>query len=316
MTLDTILDEIKKAEKIAILTHEGPDGDAIGSSLGFAFALESLGKNVDVIIPEYSKSFNFMPGIDKLKQKSDIEKYDLAIALDCADGKILKGYSKYFENAKVKLVVDHHGSNTMYGDINFVDPVAPACCQILIGMFEYLKIKLTKNMATCIMTGIVTDTGGFSYNATSETFEFASEILRLGVNISEIFRKTLYTKNKANFELNKRAMDRMEFLEDGKVAFTYITAKDEEEVGAVQGDHEGIVDVGKNIENVEVSIFLHEVKDKGFKISLRSLEYVNVANIAIMLGGGGHYKAAGAYSLGTPEQIKIKVLNEVKKQLK
>lgn len=316
MTLDTILEEIKKSEKIVILTHEGPDGDAMGSSLGFAFALESLGKNVDVIIPEYSKTFSFMPGIDKIKEKSEIEKYDLAIALDCADSKILNGYSKYFENATMKLVVDHHGSNTMYGDINFVDPVAPACCQILIGMFEYFGIKLTKEMATCIMTGIITDTGGFSYNATSETFEFAAEILRLGVNISKIFRKALYTKNKANFELNKRAMDRMEFLEDGKVAFTYITAEDEEEVNATKGDHEGIVDVGKNIENVEVSIFLHEVKGKGFKISLRSLEYVNVANIAIMFGGGGHYKAAGAYSSGSPEQIKEKVLKEVKKQLR
>lgn len=316
MTLDTILEEIKKAEKIVLLTHEIPDGDAIGGSLAFAVALERLGKSADIIIPEYPKSFNFMPGIEKLKEKSDIEKYDLAISLDCADSKILKGYKKYFERAKVRIVIDHHGSNTMYGDINFVNPVAPACCQILIGMFEYFGIQVSKDMATCIMTGIITDTGGFSYNATSETFEFASDILRLGVNISEIFRKALHTKNKANFELNKRAMDRMEFLENGKVAFTYITAKDEEEVKAVQGDHEGIVDVGKNIENIEVSIFLHEVKGKGFKISLRSSEYVDVANIAIMLGGGGHHKAAGAYCKGTPEQIKEKVLNEVKKQLK
>ena len=315
MTLDTILEEIKKAEKIVVLTHEGPDGDAMGSSLGLVFALESLGKNVDIIIPEYSKSFKFMPGIEKLKEKSDVEEYDLAIALDCADSKILKGYTKYFEKATRKIVIDHHGSNTMYGDINFVDPVAPACCQILVGMFEYFGIKLTKDMATCIRTGIITDIGGFGYNATSETFEFASDILRLGVNISDIFRKALYTKNKANFEFNKRAMDRMEFLEDGKVAFTYITAKDEEEVNALPGDHEGIVDVGKNIENVEVSIFLHEVKDKGFKISLRSVEYVNVATVAIMFGGGGHDKAAGAYSNGLPEQIKMKVLNEVKKQL-
>ena len=316
MTLDTILEEIKKAEKIVILTHEGPDGDAIGSSLGFAFALESLGKKPDIMIPEYSKTFQFMPGIDKLKEKSEIENYDLAIAVDCADSKILKGYATYFEKATKKIVVDHHGSNTMYGDINFINPVAPACCQILIGMFEYFGITLTKDMATCIMTGIITDTGGFSYNATSETFEFASDILRLGVNISEIFRRALQMKNKANFELNKRAMDRMEFLEDGKVAFTYITAKDEEEVNAKQGDHEGIVDVGKNIENVEVSVFLHEVKGKGFKISLRSVEYVNVANIAIMFGGGGHDKAAGAYSGGLPEQIKEKVLSEIRKQLK
>ena len=316
MTLDTILEEIKKAEKIVVLTHEGPDGDAIGRSLSVGFALENMGKDVDVIIPEYSKSFAFLPEIDKLKKDSDVEKYDLAISLDCADSKILKGYTKYFEKAKTKIVIDHHSSNIMYGDINFVNPVAPACCQVLIGMFNYFGMKITKDMATCIMTGIITDTGGFVHGATTETFEFAADILPLGVNISEIFRKTLHTKNKANFELTKRAMDRMEFFDDGKIAFTYITDEDQEEVNAVSGDHEGIVEIGKNIENVEVSIFLHGVKEKGYKISLRSLEYVNVANVAIMLGGGGHIRAAGAYGKGTVEQIKEKVLKEVRKQLK
>ena len=315
MTLDVILEEINKAKKIVILTHEGPDGDAIGSSLATGLALESLEKNVDIIIPEYPKIFNFMPGIEKIKEKTEIENYDLAIALDCADIKILKEHEKYFENAKMKIVIDHHGSNTMYGDINFINPVAPACCQILIGMFEYFGINVDKDIGTCIMTGIITDTGGFCYNATSETFEFASEILRKGVNISNIFRKSLQTKTKANFELNKKAMERMEFLEDGKIAFTYITAQDEKEVNAIQGDHEGIVDIGKSIENVEVSIFLHEVENKGFKVSLRSIEYVDVANIAIMFGGGGHKKAAGAYINGTVEQIKNKIVQEVKKQL-
>lgn len=316
MTLDIILKEINKAEKIVILTHEGPDGDAIGSSLGLLFALQSIGKNADVIIPEYSKSFRFMPGIDSIKAESDVKKYDLAISVDCADSKILKGYSNYFENAKMKLVIDHHGSNTMYGDINFINPASPACAEILVGMLEYYGIKLTKEIATCLMTGIITDTGGFCYNATAETFEFAADIIRLGVNISEIFRKTLYTKNKACFELNKIARERMQFLEDGKVTFTYITNEDQEKAGAVQGDHEGIVEIGKYIEDVEVSIFLHETKEKGYKVSLRSLEYVNVAKIAIMFGGGGHYKAAGAYVKGTPEEIKNKVLQEIRKQLK
>lgn len=316
MTLDTILEEIKRTEKIVILTHELPDGDAVGSSLGLYFAIKKLEKDADIIIPEYPKIFDFMPGIDKIKKTSDVEKYDLAIAVDCADSKILKGYSKYFENAKKKIVIDHHSSNTMYGDINFVNPDSPACAQILIGMFQYFDIELTKEIATCIMTGIITDTGGFSYNMTSETFEFAADIIRLGVNISEIIRNAMNTKTKANFELTKRAMERMEFLEDGKVTFTYINLNDEKETGATQGDHEGIVEVGQNIENVEISIFLHEVKDKGYKISLRSVKYVNVANIAIMFGGGGHDKAAGAYAKGTPEQIKNKVLQEVRKQLK
>ena len=142
MTLDAILEEIKKADKIVILTHETPDGDAVGSSLAMMHAVKSLGKEPDVIIPEYSDCFSFLPGIPEIEEESDVEKYDLAIALDTADSKILKGYEKYFEKAKKKIVIDHHGSNKMYGDINFVNPAAPACCEILVGMFDYLNIEI------------------------------------------------------------------------------------------------------------------------------------------------------------------------------
>lgn len=316
MTLDSILEEIKKAEKIVILTHEAPDGDAIGSSLAMKHALDYLEKKADVILPEYSKCFEFLPGIESAKIKTDIKKYDLAIAVDCADYKIMKGYSKYFEQATKKISIDHHGSNKMYADINFVNPVSPACAQVLIGIFDYWNIPISKEIGTCLATGIITDTGGFNYNVTAETFEFTAEILRKGVNISEIYRKALETKTRPNFELSRIAQNRMEFLEGGKVTFTYITAEDEEKVGASTGDHEGIVQIGRCIEGVEVSIFLHEQKEKGgFKISLRSSEYVNVSDIGLMFGGGGHIRAAGAFSCGTPEQIKNKILLEVRKQL-
>ncbi len=318
MTLDNILEEIKKAEKIVILTHENPDGDAIGSSLAMMQALKSMNKNPDVIIPSYSSCFKFLPGITEIKAESNVEKYDLAIALDCADGKILCGYSSYFEKAKTKIVIDHHGSNQMYGDMNFVNPVSPACCQILIGIFDYFGIEITKDIGTCLITGIITDTGGFDYNVTPETFDFAAMLLRKGIKISEVYSKSLKTKTKAHFELEKIANDRLEFLEDGKVTFTYITLEDEDKVNAQTGDSEGLVENGRDIEGVEVSIFLHQHADKpnGFKISLRSKEYVNVSNVCIMFGGGGHPKAAGAFLTGTPEQIKEKIIAELKKQLK
>lgn len=317
MTLDRILDEIKKAEKIVVLTHENPDGDAIGSATAMKFAMEYLDKSVDVIIPEYSKCFAFLPGMDDVKTDSDVKKYDLAISVDCADSKILKGYSKYFENANSKISIDHHGSNKMYADINYVDPVSPACAQVLIGAFDYWNIPISKEIGTCLATGIITDTGGFNYSVTSETFEFTAELLRSGVNISEIYKRVFETKTRANYELTKIANDRREFFYDDRVTFTYITAEDEANVNASTGDYEGIVQIGRCIEGVEVSIFLHEQKEKcGFKISMRSSEYVNVSDICLMFGGGGHFRAAGAFSTGTPEQIKNKVLSEVRKQLK
>lgn len=318
MIIDDILEEIKKAETIAILTHENPDGDAIGSAMAMNLAIKMIGKKADVIIPEFSNCFKFLPGIDEVKKESDIERYDLAIALDCADYKILRGNSEYFELARNKIVIDHHGSNKMYGDINFVNPVAPACCEILAEMFGYLGIEIDKQIGTCIITGIITDTGGFNYNVTAETFEFAAELLRKGVDTAEVYKKVMQTKTKANFELNRLASQRMEFLAEGKVAFTYITVEDEENVGASTGDHEGLVDIGRCIEGVEVSVFLHEMADKGngFKLSLRANNYVNVSDVCLMFGGGGHIRAAGAWLPGTVEQIKEKVLTEIQKQLK
>lgn len=317
MTLDNIIEKIKQAEKIVILTHETPDGDAIGSSLAMKIALKQLGKEADVIIREYPRVFDFLPGKNEIKSDTDIENYDLAISLDCADFKRLIG-NEYFEKAKQTIVIDHHGTNKMYGDFNFVNPVAPACCQILIGMFEYFNIQIDKELGTCILTGIITDTGGFRYSGvTPETFEFTADLLAKGVNVSDIYKRVLETKTKPNFELMKKTIDRMEFLENGKVTFTYITNQDLKEVNAGIGDHEGLVEIGRDIEGVEVSIFIRQKEDdeKSYKVSMRSNEYVNVSDVCFRFGGGGHEKAAGALIQGNIDEVKQKILNEVKKVL-
>ena len=289
MTLDNILEEIKKAETIVILTHETPDGDAVGSSLAMRIALKQLGKNADVIIPKYSRAFAFLPDAILIKSESEIKKYDLAISVDCADLKRLAGGTVYFETAKIKIQIDHHSINTMFGDYNFVNPVAPACCEILLGMFEYFGLEITQELGTCIITGIITDTGGFQYDGvTAETFEFAAELLQKGINISKVYQKVFSTNTRAQFELSRIVSNRMEFFEEGKVAFTYMNLEDEKNVGAEEGDHEGLVNIGRNIEGVEVSIFIREKEGtNGYKVSLRSKEYVNVADVALMLGGGG-----------------------------
>ena len=311
-TLDNILDEINKANSIVILTHENPDGDAIGSGLALYNALKDMGKNPDLIIPEFPRTFEFLPGADEIKKGSDIEKYDLAISVDCATIKMLNGFANYFENAEVKISIDHHSTNTMFGDINYVSPDAPACAQILIVLLNYFKIEVTKEIGTCILAGIITDTGGFKYSGvTAETFEFVAWLLNKGINVSKIYRKVLQTKTRANFELNRIASNRLEFFEDGKVAFTYITKEDEEKVNAESGDHEGIVETGRDIEGVEVSVFIRET-DKGCKISMRSNEYVNVSDVCLLLGGGGHIHAAGVTMQCTIEQAKDKILRQIK----
>ena len=314
MTLDEILEEIKKAEKIVILTHESPDGDAIGSALAMNLMIQAIGKKADVIIPEYSRLFQFLPSSEEIKTDSEIKKYDLAISLDCATIKRLVK-SEYFENAKKTIVIDHHGSNNMYGDINYVNPVAPACCEILVSMAEYFEIPISKEIGTCIMNGIITDTGGFRYmGITPDTFEYTADLIRLGVDLPDVYKRAMGTKTKANFELTKRVIDRMELLEDGKVSFTYINAQDELEVNAEPGDHEGLVNIGKDIEGVQVSIFIRQKENENaYKVSLRSEDGINVSDICLIFGGGGHPRAAGALIQGTVEEVKEKLMKEIKK---
>jgi len=314
MTLDQILEEINQAKSIVILTHENPDGDAMGSSLAMYQALKSYGKDVDVVIPEYSKTFEFLPGSDQIKKEGK-ESYDLAIALDCATIKMLNGFAKYFEDAKMRVSIDHHSTNSMFADLNFVNPEAPACAQILIVVLNYFKMEITKEIGTCILAGIITDTGGFKYSGVNaETFEFVSWLLEKGVNVSTVYRKVLQTKTKSSFELARIAANRLEFFYDGKVAFTYISQEDEKSVNAEIGDHEGIAETGRDIEGVEVSIFIRET-EKGFKVSTRSNDYVDVSDMCLIFGGGGHPRAAGCTMQGTVEEVKEKLLARVKQYL-
>ncbi len=315
MTLDNIKEEILNSQNIVILTHEVPDGDAIGSSLAMYMGLKQIGKDVDVVIPKYSKTYTFLPSANEIKTEGRMENYDLAIALDCGDIKRLNGFANYFEYANCKIQIDHHEANTMFADYNFVNPTAPACCQILITVLKTIGIEITQDIGTCLLTGIITDTGGFKYqNVKPETFEFAAELLSRGVNVSEIYKKALQTVSKEKFELRKIAMNRIELLENDKIAFTYITRKDEEQVKA--DDHDGIVEIGRDIEGVEVSVFLRETDENTYKISLRSNDYVNVSDICLMFGGGGHVRAAGGTITGLPfEKAKEKIITECKKHL-
>ena len=133
-----------------------------GSTLSMYNALVQLGKKPEMIVPEYPEIFSFLPEADKMQKEGTKEVYDLAIALDCSDIKRLNGFAKYFENARTTINIDHHSVNAMFADYNFVNPDAPACCQILILVLEYLGVKINKEIGSSLVAGIITDTGGFN----------------------------------------------------------------------------------------------------------------------------------------------------------
>ena len=257
----------------------------------------------------------FLSPVTVNKKTDYFYKEAINVELDCADLKRVVG-KEWFENAKKTVSIDHHGSNQMFGDINFVNPAAPACAEVLISIFEYFEIEITKEIGTCLLTGIITDTGGFQYSSvTSDTFEFAAQLLRKGVNISKICQEVLRTKTKAHCQLEKLIYERLEFIENGKVAITYLTLKDYAEYSNDMGDDEGLVESIRDIEGVEVAVLLKEKENGGFKISMRSKDNVNVSDICLLLGGGGHPRAAGCFITGDVSQAKTKVINTIKQQI-
>lgn len=317
MTLDDIYQAIQQAQTICILAHENPDGDAIGSSLGLYDVLKRMGKAPQVLMKKVPETYSFLPGADQIQEESDIPNFDMAIVVDCPDLKrVNSALIPYFENAKVKVEFDHHINNSMFADYNFVNHVTPACAQILVTSLEYLEIELSKEAMTCFLTGIITDTGGFKNSGISEeTFEIAGRALSQGINLPKIYKASLLTVSKTRFDAQKLAMDRMEFFADDRISFTYITQEDMKNLNLKDGDHEGIVEIGRNIQNVEVSIFLRE-EEKGYKISLRSNEIVNVAEVCMLFGGGGHIRAAGANTTMSLNETKNALVREIEKRLK
>lgn len=314
--LENINEKIQKSKSILIMTHINPDGDAMGSTLALLSALKKIEKEASVYMPMPNETFSFLPGFSEIITSNiDASKYDLCISLDASDLERLGEGREYFDAIEDTIVIDHHITNQSYGDVNYLNAVASSTCENLIVVLAAMNIAINKEIAESLYTGILTDTGGFRYNAQPETYEFVAMLLETGVETNKIYRRLfdLTTLNKT--KLLARALERLELYADNKVSFTYITVKDLEELGLEQSASEGIVNYGRNIDGTEVSIFIKE-QDGKYKVSMRANEYVDVSVVASKFAGGGHVRAAGFESVMTMEQIKVAVIEELKKQLK
>ena len=307
-----ILEELKKANNIAILTHESPDGDAVGSVLAMYLALEQLGIKADPIITTYPKMFKELDRITDIKQLPE-KHYDLIVVLDCANRKRIS-HEALLDTATITINIDHHATNTEFATYNIVERGGPACCLTIVDIFKEWNVSIGKTIGQALATGIITDTGGFRFNNISKTYRFIADMLDIGVDITNLYYKILTVNTKEQFELKKIAQERLEFYHNNQIAFTYINEEDDKKLGTATGDHEGIVDIGKNIEGVEVSIF-YRFQDDRYRVSLRSNEYVDVSEIATIFGGGGHTKASGFTTTLSLEESKKQVIEEIEKRL-
>lgn len=302
---------IESSKSIGLLTHENPDGDAIGSLIAFYLILRDMNKDVEVIASKIPERFKYLEDIDKIVDNSQ-KNFDLVIVLDCASKKRIGQIDNIVDRASQVIVIDHHVSNTLYGDINYIEGNTSSCAQVLYYLFKEWKWNINKECGKALMTGVLTDTSGFKNdNVDKNTYLMAAEMLDVGIDIYNLQREVLTIVTKPQLELKRIALDRLEFFDNGKIAFSYVTKKDMDSVGAMVGDHEGLVEIGRDIIGVEVSIFMRE--DEGFKISLRSNGSVKVNEIAEFFDGGGHEMAAGLNIDKNLEDAKNDIIRETMK---
>ena len=302
---------IESSKSIGLLAHENPDGDAIGSLIAFYLILRDMNKDVEVIASKIPERFKYLEDIDKIVDNSQ-KNFDLVIVLDCASKKRIGQIDNIVDRASQVIVIDHHVSNTLYGDINYIEGNTSSCAQVLYYLFKEWKWNINKECGKALMTGVLTDTSGFKNdNVDKNTYLMAAEMLDKGIDIYNLQREVLTIVTKPQLELKRIALDRLEFFDNGKIAFSYVTKKDMDSVGAMVGDHEGLVEIGRDIIGVEVSIFMRE--DEGFKISLRSNGRVKVNEIAEFFDGGGHEMAAGLSIDKNLEDAKNDIIRETMK---
>jgi phosphoesterase RecJ-like protein len=316
--LDNIKEKIQNSNSILILTHENPDGDAIGSSLAMYNALKKMEKKCLVYIPQPDKTYSYLSGYDEMMTGPIMpinQDFDLVIALDSSDLNRLGNAVEIFNEVGETICVDHHITNQNFATINFVNAVASSTCENLMVIFAGLEVSINKEIAECLYTGILTDTGGFRYSCSPETMELVATLMETGINTNRIYRVVYDITTFNRTKLYGRCIDRLELLHDGKIAFTYMNLSDLQELNLEESDSDRVVYFGRDIDTVEVSIFAKEREDGVYKLSLRANEYVDVSVVASKFGGGGHARAAGCESSLPLEQVKQVIVEEIEKQL-
>lgn len=308
---------LEHVSTVAILGHVRPDGDCVGSCLATWNYITTWfpGVQAQVYLEPVPNIFRFLQGADQICNNQDADIcYDLCIVQDCSDTLRPGAFIKYFKTAKKTVCIDHHISNGSFADVNHVFPEVSSTSELIFTLLE--EEKITKEIAECIYTGIVHDTGVFQYSSTSaRTMNIAGKLMEKGIDFTRIIDETFYTKTyNQNRILGKALMDSKLYL-DGACIASCVTMADMEEFEVLPKHLDGIVSQLRVTKDVELALFLYELEPGRFKLSMRSNGKVNVADIAVTFGGGGHVRAAGADMEGTAEDIIGKICAEAKKQL-
>jgi phosphoesterase RecJ-like protein len=322
-TLAEVAEEIRAADRFLLTTHEGPDGDALGSLLATHKLLQQLGK--DSVMFLAAKEFplpveyRFLP-LEEVFHEPPVDLVDrLVVFLDC--GNIDRMPVDFLQRDDARILnIDHHHDNTRFGNLNLVDTRASCTAEILYRLARLLGAEITPDIATALYVAVVTDTGRFMYENTGpDSHRMAAELIEAGVDVHDIYRRLYERVPIEKLHLVARAVERIQRLDDCRLAVTYISAEDYRETGANESLTEGIIDHVRALEGAEVAAMVRDKTDGGAyarKVSLRSATgTVDVSAIAQRHGGGGHPRAAGfSTDLSYDELLQV-LCTEVKAEL-
>ena len=286
MILSDILKDVKS---VGITGHIRPDGDCTGSVLAlYNYIVENMPEtDVDLYLEQPGSEFYYLKNIDKIKNTPEDKKYDVFFVLDCSSLDRIEPFISCFNNASKTVCIDHHVSNTGFTDLSKIEPQASSACEVLYGTMD--ADKISRNVAECIYTGIIHDTGVFKYSCTSKkTMEIAGEMMEKGIDYSDIIDNTFYKKTYVQNQILGRALLESVLFYDGKCIFTTVTIDEMEFYGVTGRELGGIVEQLRLTDGVEVAIFLYQTGEEEYKVSLRSKKKIDVAAIATQFGGGGH----------------------------
>ncbi len=312
-TKKEILDIIANANVVHISGHTNPDGDAIGSCLALGTALEKAGKEVFVLLEEYGGKYDSIPNKHLVKPAD--KKADLFIALDCGDAERLGDAYHWFLQADATVNIDHHISNTHYGQYNFVRGDASSTSELV---YEFLEgnYPIDKQMAEALYTGLIYDTGAFRHSSTSpRTMEIAAELMKKDIPFTKIYNLYFDSRSFSALKLMGQALQNATLYFDKKVILATMTKAEMQACGGDAKELDAIVNYLKGVEGVCVACFLYEKAENVIKASFRGEDGYDVCALAQTFGGGGHIKAAGCAIEADMEQAKQMVLDALQNMM-
>jgi phosphoesterase RecJ-like protein len=304
-----VADAIRSHDRFLLVTHENPDGDALGSILALKLALDQLGK--DSVMYLYGDAplpveYSFMPLAELRRRLPDDWRERVLITVDCANETRIGPEPEPLEGAPLVVDIDHHHDNSRFGQINLIVPNASSTGEVLRDVFAELGVELTPEIAEALYIALVTDTGRFQYsNTTAKALRLAAELVEAGADVHRIFRRVYETVQFAKLKLLARALERAQIYDGGRLVVSYLLRSDFTDIGAAEAYSEGIIDSLRAVEGADMAALIREARDgPARRVSLRSSnDELDVSAIARKSGGGGHRQAAGFSSDDSIEEI-------------